>query len=206
MYQKNTIPNISIAVGMMALHASSASAAIIYLPGQEIPIPTTFEGVSVNLETGAVTNALAGAPGADVNFVLGGRGITNDADETASAPTFQPVRSGTGNTDPIVELTFGTVVGPTSVTGNDFGGSSTHFATFTSGTQGYIGFEVVLADTTVSYGWLLTTLQDDNTPGVIHSWAYENSGAAITVGAIPEPSHSLLSIFGLAALALRRRR
>ena len=78
--------------------------------------------------------------------------------------------------------------------------------TLTSGTQGYVGFSAMLADTTLAYGWALVTLQDDNTPGVIHSWAYEDTGAPITAGAIPEPSHTLLVVLGLASLALRRRR
>ncbi len=64
---------------------------------------------------------------------------------------------------------------------------------------------MVLADTTLAYGWALVTLQNDNTPGVIHSWAYEDTGAAILVG-VPEPSHSLLVALGLSAVALRRRR
>ncbi|MFT5108629.1 MAG: hypothetical protein ACI8XO_003715 [Verrucomicrobiales bacterium] len=205
MYNKNRTSALA-AVALLAALASSASAAIIYLPGQDIPIPTTFAGVSVNLETGATSTDLGGAVDADMNFALGGEGISNDADETALTPSWQPVRSGTGAADPVENLTVGTVIGPSSVVGSDFGGSTTHFATFTPGVQGYVGFSVVLADTTVAYGWALVMLQDDNTPGVIHSWAYEDTGATILVGAIPEPSHSLLAILGLATLALRRRR
>ena len=194
----------------IGLAAPPAGAAIVYFPAQEIPIPTTFAGVSVNLETGAVTNDLEGAPGADMNFVLGGEGISNDADQTATSPTWQPVRSAANNTAAVVNLSPGAVVGPTSATGNDFGasgGTVTHFATFVSGTPGYIGFSVVLADATVAYGWARVTLQNDNTPGVIHEWAYEADGSPIVVSqTIPEPSHALLCAVGLAALALRRRR
>ena len=72
--------------------------------------------------------------------------------------------------------------------------------------SGYIGYKVVLSDNTTAYGWMRVTLQNDNTPGVIHEWAYEDSGAPITVGAIPEPSLPLLASLGLVALTLRRKR
>ncbi|MDA7517913.1 PEP-CTERM sorting domain-containing protein, partial [Akkermansiaceae bacterium] len=72
---------------------------------------------------------------------------------------------------------------------------------------GYIGFSVVLADTTVAYGWAEVTLQDDdNTQGVIHGWAYEDDGTSLRVGAIPEPASTLLIALGFMASALRRRR
>ncbi|MFT5412030.1 MAG: hypothetical protein ACI9NC_004767, partial [Verrucomicrobiales bacterium] len=67
MYNKNRTSALA-AVALLAALASSASAAIIYLPGQDIPIPTTFAGVSVNLETGATSTDLGGAVDADMNF------------------------------------------------------------------------------------------------------------------------------------------
>ncbi|MFT5409794.1 MAG: hypothetical protein ACI8XO_000752 [Verrucomicrobiales bacterium] len=193
------------AVALLAALVSNAGAAVIYYKDQDIPIPTSYEGVSVNLETTAVTNAVAGAPGADMNFVFGGAGITSDADETGTSPTWQPVRVGTANTDAVQNLALGTVVGPSSVVASDYGGSTTHFATFTSGSKGYIGFSVLLADNTTAYGWAEVTLQDDNTEGVIHGWAYDDTGATLAVG-VPEPSHTLLAILSLSVLALRRRR
>ena len=190
--------------------ASSAGAAIIYFPGQDIPIPTTFEGVTVNFETAATTNDLAGAPGMDLNFALGGEAVSNDADETAGAPQAQFVRTGTLSSDPIDNLTVGVSVvgpGPGTVYASDFGGSTSHIpTTFANGTQGYIGFEFETSSAATAYGWALVTFQNDNTPGVIHEWAYEDSGAPILVGAIPEPSLPLLATIGLAALAFRRQR
>jgi hypothetical protein len=205
----STIRRLLAAIGLTAASASTAGAAIIYYSGPAIPIPTTYAGVSVDLETFATTNDLAGAPGMDVNFFLGGEGISNDADETASMPTFQPVRTGTGNSYPVDNLTIGTTItaANTYASPADFGGSGTHFLPFVNGESGYIGFSVVLADTTLAYGWMRVTLQNDNTPGVIHEWAYQDSGGQIQVGqTIPEPSHALLTCLGLAALALRRRR
>ena len=93
--------------------------------------------------------------------------------------------------------------------GNDFGSSfgvNSHFPSFLSGTAGFIGFQLKLDDATLVNGWIEVTLQDDDTPGVIHQWAFEDSGASIRVGQIPEPSQTVLSLFGLTLLALRRRK
>ena len=62
-------------VGMTAM----APGAILWFPRQDIQIPTTFEGVSVDLETGNSSITAAGLPGGDVNFLLGGGAVTNDA-------------------------------------------------------------------------------------------------------------------------------
>ena len=190
----------------IAALAPAAGAAVIYFPGANIPIPTTFAGVSVDFETGATTNDLGGAPGMDLNFALGGEAVSNDADETAPAPSAQFVRVGATSADPIDNLTVGTVVDGSSPTASDFGGSSSHFPPFTSGDEGYIGFEFEIAGPTTAYGWARVTFNDDNTPGVIHEWAYEDTGAPIAVGTIPEPSLPLLATLGLAVIALRRRR
>ena len=202
------------ATALIAVSASTAGAAVIAFIDQDIPIPTTYAGVSVNLETGASSTDLGGVSGGDMNFVFGGAGFSNDADQSLSVPTWQPVRAGTGNTDVLVNLGINTTVGPGSVVSGGYGGSTGYFTTslptpaapFTSAEKGYIGFSVVLADTTVAYGWAEVTLQDDNTQGVIHSWAYEDTGQDIRVLEIPEPSLPVLTSVGLALLALRRRR
>jgi hypothetical protein len=44
-----------------------------------------------------------------------------------------------------------------------------------------VGFSLILDDgnETVAYGWVEVTFQNnDNTPGVIHGWAYDDTGAA----------------------------
>ena len=198
------------ALALFAGSASSASAAILSFIDEDIAIPTNFIGVSVNLETGAF-NAIDedGLPEADVNFIFGGEWITNDADQAGTAPSWQPVRDGTENSSTIVNLGLGAVVGPASDYSTGYGGSTDQITPtqFTSGEKGYIGFSMEVAGTSPAYGWMEVTLQDDNTPGVIHSWAYEDNGSSLAVGSlIPEPSHSMLIALGLVVTALRRRR
>lgn len=188
--------------------AGSAPGAIVWWAGQEIPIPTTFEGVAVDLQTGITATSAAGLPGGDANFLLGGGGVTNDADQAATVPTWQPLRTGSGNSDPIRTLTAGeTVDGGSSSFATGFGGSDTHFPPFASGVSGYLGFSLVLDNNDEVYGWMRVTLKDDNsTGGFIHEWAYEDSGGPIEVGAVPEPGSLMLAMLGLGVIALRRKR
>ena len=200
------------ALVLFAGFASSASAAILSFIDEDIAIPTNFIGVSVNLETGASNNIDEdGLAGGDVNFLFGGEWITNDADAAGTAPSWQPVRDGTENSDTIANLGLGAIIGPASDYSTGYGGSTDQITPtqFTSGEKGYIGFSMEVAGTSPVYGWMEVTLQDDNTPGVIHSWAYEDNGSPLRAGklvAIPEPSHSMLIALGLVVTALRRRR
>jgi len=206
---RQIINHLPVATILVASFTSVASAALIHFPDQNIPIPTTFAGVTVDLESGLVSNDLAGFSAGDANFSRGGLGITNDADEDSTTPSWQPARSAANNTDPIVNLGIGAIVSGELAFGNDFGSSfgvNSHFPSFLSGTAGFIGFQLELDDATLVNGWIEVTLQDDDTPGVIHQWAFEDSGAPIRVGQIPEPGQTVLSLFGLTLLALRRRK
>lgn len=190
--------------------SSSVQGAIVYFANQEIPIPTTFEGVSIDLETGASETDMDGVAGGDANFVLGGGGVTNDADQGATVASWQPVRTGPSNIDPVGNLISGVdVVDGTSMFSTGFGGSgdpNSHFPPFVSGTSGYIGFSLVLANSNVVYGWMNVTLMENNAAGgVIHEWAYDDTGGPITVG-IPEPDVLVLGLLGCGLFLGRRKR
>jgi len=201
-----------IPLGTLVLVPNAGAAVVFFEPAGGIPIPTDFAGVSVDLETGATSNALDGLPNGDANFFFGGAELSNDADATASSPSWQPVRTVAGSTDPAANLTAGVdLVDGTSVFASGFGSSgdlSTHFPPFTAGQPGYIGFSLIPdGGGGPYYGWMLVTLEDDGvTPGLIHSWAYDDMGAGLLVGAIPEPSAAVLGLLGLCAALMRRRR
>lgn len=197
----------------LACSCVSAPGALTYSGVVNIPIPTTFEGVYLNLDSGdsstgdsssgtadanSFTVGAMPVSGWDVNFFFGGIGM-------AHAASFQPFRDdASDNLSRMLWVAEGTLVDAASVAANTltlggFGGSGqangsavgeSHFGVgpdfFTSGSLGFIAF-VLNPDTTPQYGWMKVTLDSGGGPGVIHEWAY--SSDSIVVGeVIPEPS------------------
>jgi hypothetical protein len=83
--------------------------------------------------------------------------------------------------------------------------------TFGAGDRGFMGFQTSQG----YFGWMdlsLTNVGDQTFNGVddlqvnIHNWAYDNTGAGIPAGAIPEPSSLALLAAGSVGLLARRRR
>lgn len=79
---------------------------------------------------------------------------------------------------------------------------------FTNGEAGYMGFRFNPEGTTL-YGWAEIILSGGSSGNFeVLRWAYEDSGAAIQVGAIPEPASTGvgLGVLALGAAGLRRWR
>ena len=182
--------------------------AVVAFANQNISIPSNFEGIYVNLETGATSTAPA--TGYDINFFFGGLGISNDADDAAGAPSVQFLRVGVGNFDAAKNSAYNdTIDGSSASYSTGFGGSgspNSHLGggvnQFPEGSKGFLGFSLDIGGNT-HYGFMEVTLTN-NGSGIIHSWSYEDvPNTAIVV--VPEPSISLLGVIGLAALFRRRR-
>ncbi len=183
----------------------SAHSAVIYSGVQNVPIPTTFDGVYLDIDT--ATTSASVITGWDINPFFGGFAIGNSA-------AFQPVRAGTGNSDAILNLAYGTLVDSLLNYTTGEAGSSDHIGgganQFTVGNEGYLGFKFTTnGNSGPFYGWMRMTVTVNTPGGTIHDWAYDNTGAGLLVGsltAVPEPSRAMLGLAGLLALALRRRR
>jgi hypothetical protein len=198
----------TVSLSVFCVVIGNCPAALIYSGPQNIPIPTTFAGVSLDL---LAKSYFFGEPAPDwsnsqVNFFFGGSGIF-------SGPRFLPVRAGTEATSMIVSLMIGDQVGPTSFFGPVGNGvSEDHIGLasnqFASGAERFFGFRL---DRTGNgefvNGFMRVTLTNGNQAGVIHEWTYSDTvGETITVGAIPEPSSAVLIGFSSTALLLLRRR
>ena len=94
---------LAICLGL-ALPGKSWAVITFFEPLGGIDIPNTYAGVSVDLETGASSTSLSGLSEGDANFFLGGAAISNDGDASATAATWQPVRTGTGFTDAVQDV------------------------------------------------------------------------------------------------------
>lgn len=185
----------------------SAQAAVIYSGLQNIAIPTTFDGVYINLDTAATgTSAITGW---DINPFFGGAGLAN-------SPSFQPARTSTANDAPVVRLDAGDLINGSLSFSSGYGGSGdpvSYFGTgadqFVVGQEGYLGFSFTTdASSGPYYGWMRVIFTNDSPGGVIEDWAYDDSGAAITIPitAAPEPSRALFLLLGSFAICVRCRR
>ena len=217
-------------IGSLVLVAHPVMAAITYSDMVDLPIPTNFDGIYIDLDTGtgtpggggsgtAETNSFtfgsAPVSGWDLNLFFGGIGI-------AHSNNFQPFRDDTAdNLSFIHNVSLGTVVDAASAAANTlglpgFGGSGrsngstvgeSHFGVganyFEPGTAGYMAF-VLDQGGTPQYGWMKVTLKNDGTTGTVHEWAF--SSDPIEVGMIPEPSAWILVASGIVAGVSRRRR
>ena len=184
-----------------------ATADVIYSNLQDIAIPATFDGLYLNVETGAwntPSNLGAGVAGWDVHPFYGGKAFAN-------SPDFQPVRSGTGSSSPILNLAAGVTVGSGSTystfvqgsTGETpgapgYGGSQMLTGlggNFTAATEGYIGFKLYTdaTYTTANYGSMRVVLTNNTSGAMIKDWAYDNTtGAPVVVGAIKQVGQDIV--------------
>jgi hypothetical protein len=186
--------------------AGTSQAAIIHSGIQNILIPTTFVGVYIDIDGGGTVPEEG--VGWDVNLIFNGEGIAN-------SQSFHPVAATVTLDAPVLNLTYGTAVssGSTFATPypSGYSSSATHIGNspgqFASSTEGYIGFQFSTNSSAGPYfGWIRVELSNTAATGLIKDWAYEDTGASIAVGAVPEPS-AVLSLFaGATAFCYRRRR
>ncbi len=181
-----------------------ARAAIIYSGLQNIAIPTDFEGVYIDIDTGSFSTSLI--TGWDINPFFGGSAIGNSA-------AFQPARTGLNNDDPIVNLSYGDVVNDGLFYSTGEGGSGdpvSHLGfdsnQFQPGVEGYLGFMFTTNESSGPYyGWMHVLFTSNTASGMIYDWAYDNTGSPIAAG-VPEPGRAGLLALGLIGWAARRRR
>jgi hypothetical protein len=177
-------------VGVIAVTlALPVPADVIYSNLQDIAIPTTYDGVYLNVGNGTWnTDMFSPVAGWNINPYFGGLVLFN-------SPGFQPVRSGTGNVDAVLNLPAGTSVSGSSAFstfvqgpnggnpgGPGYGGSETHLGggagQFTAGEEGYIGFKPNGTD----YGWMRVVFTNNTGGALIKDWAYQTGGSSIATG------------------------
>jgi hypothetical protein len=189
-----------LAAGLVAA-TDRADAAIVYSGEMNISIPTDFEGVYIDLD--GMTSGTTPIAGWDINPFFGGSVISTSVD-------FHPVAESVVSTARILRLDEGIEVNGTLTFAGSPGGSSTHMGAgtdqFVEGVESYIGFSFTTNGSEGPYfGWIRIEVTANNPGGVVRDWAFDDSGAPIEVGVIPEPS-ALLLVALAAPLWFRRRR
>ena len=163
-----------VAAALLLSSVLPVAADVLYSNLQDLSIPTNFDGVYIDIESG--TNDTSGTTfDWDVNLFFGGIGVVNSTG-------FQPVRETAAGNSTLSNLAWGDTVNSSSTfdSSGDAGGSTDHLGdTFTAGQEGYIGFEL----TGGNYGWMRVVL-DGSGSALVKDWAYDTSGGtgAIATG------------------------
>lgn len=186
-----------------ALLPQDVKADIIYSGPINVNIPNTFDGLYFNFITGASGTSGASTPGWDFNPYNSGTSLSF----FWSATPNQAGGVAGSTTGPYLSLSLGTTVSSASVFAAVTATANT--AAFQAGGLNYLGIRFTNENTgAVNYGWvLLSSTASTGFPLSIVGYAYENTGAGIQVGAIPEPStYATLGLMALGAFGLRQWR
>ena len=187
--------------------AAAADAAVVYTPNADIAVPETANGVYLDVTTGQYDSDPTQVPNYDIHLYLNS-GIGAGANLRFTANTGGGYVGGQFNNP--VNLDLGYEIGPTLADGYGyFSGNNSLTAAFHQDGTEIAGFEFLDPNTgNTDYGWAtITTTAGNGFPAVIDSYLYDDSGAAVFAGVVPEPSSWASMLTGVAALGwLVRRR
>jgi hypothetical protein len=184
--------------------ASMASADLVDSGVVNIAIPNDIQGVYMNLVTGVTGIFDTDVAGWDINPYTAGSSPNGFHLWSATTSTWFASSGVVGGPYPTA---LGTLVGP----GGAFfrpGGGTNVGAQVTLNSANYFGLQFANEGTGANnFGWMEITFGATASERAITRYVYDNSGAAITIGAVPEPtSLSVLALGALGLVARRRRR
>jgi MYXO-CTERM domain-containing protein len=180
--------------------AGAANAAIVHWADANLLVPATIDGLYINVETRQTGSAGSGVAGWDINPYSATSLTWFNATGTGMMRYPGATTGSAGN------LALGTAVGATG----SFGSGAVVFGAAAGNWQlnasNYFGFRFVAADGGTKYGWgrFVIGASSFGADRMVAELAFEDSGAAIAVGAVPAPG--AIALLGLAGLASRRRR
>lgn len=184
---------------------ADANAAVVTF-STPINVPNTFDGIYINLLTGATATLGSGVPGWDFNPYNSGVSLSFFWSATPS----QASGVAATTTGPYLDLAPGTTVSAASTFAQVTATANT--ASFQVPGTHTLGFRFYNENTaSINYGYMsMTSGGSTGFPLTINGWSFENSGAAITVpSVVPEPATGAMLTMGalaLGALNLRRLR
>ena len=201
---------VGAALAGAALSAQTAQADVItvdFSSNALSVVPFNSGGVYLNLLTGAASVSTANVSGWDINaFFTGTEGPPTRFNLYTPDFTGGIVVAGVVPSIPAQQLELGATVSASSIFKNGVANASAGNTDIH-----YIGFRFLNEATSIeNYGYI--AIQQSAIPAAAGSvrilgWAYDNTGAAITVSAVPEPAtYAMFGVGLLAVGALRRRR
>jgi hypothetical protein len=197
---RNSRLNRRLRIGGMVIAATAlrvdANAAVISFTNP-IPVPDTFDGLYLNVLTGSNGASEAAVPGWDIdpyNYQSKLAFWWN----SSKADSYGGVAVSAGAA--YLDLTPGSVISPASVfSSSPNSAAAVHFQPVGSHIMGFRFFNEESG--LVNYGYMtLSSLGNNGYPLIIQNWSIDNTGAAIVVRAIPEPSTATLLALGVLAI------
>ena len=184
--------------------AMPASAAVVHSGAVNVPIPFTFNGVYLNIVTGATSLSeppdFYGSPTAAwINIDFAGVDVVNG---DGLSPMLQV-------SDQVVNIPYSTAIDGTGTYASGPNASTNHLGSgpgqFQASVPGFIGFRMNPTGGGDQFGWIHVSLNDDSSGGTIDSYAYESS-VGIPIGAgVPEPGTASAVLLAAAGLFIRKR-
>lgn len=177
---------------------ASADAQIVHFANQNLTINSSFDGLYLNVLTGAYNTTGGGGGTVEGGWHINPYGVTGLSWFQNGGNGVGYLKSGTA----LANLAAGAEIGASSGTFSG-GGASTNLTL--NGTS-LVGFRFNVG-TATHYGWFRIALAGTygGQPRSIVDWAYNSTaGESINAGAIPAPG--ALALLGLAGLAGSRRR
>ena len=195
-------------VALAAPAIPSANAVIIWSGPININIPSTTAGVYINFVTGATGITPGAVPGWDLNpWGSGGLFIWGN---NAASPNDGVLSNFTGGSSGTLvdNIPVGTIIDSSWTYGRTNGVETTGSTAFVlNSNQNIAGFRFLNEMTgQYDFGWARISLSGTyaGQPRAIVEYAYENAGAPIAAGAVPEPStFALLGVMAAGALGVR---
>lgn len=170
-----------IIASVATLSCMDAMSAVISSGIVNIPIPATTAGIYINFVTNATGASAASTPGWDWNPYNTTTGLGFYWAPTP-AGSFGAVEAAVNQA---ANLAPGALVSPASTFTNAIQSPNPTFRTTLN--PGYVGVRFFNeATSAINYGWVqITTTATTGFPATIVRYAYENTGASITVGTTP---------------------
>lgn len=181
---------------------SSANAQIVHSGIVNLSVPTTTNGLYLNVVTGQ-TNLPAGGtgstvPGWDINpWSSTGFGLFSPANPSGGAYVIT-------STSNAANMAFGALIGAANTYGSN---GTTSIAQWNlNSDQNLVGFRFFNeANSQIHYGWARFSFGSSVLTRTLVEYAYESTaGAAIGAGVVPAPS--AMALLGLGGLVAGRRR
>lgn len=189
--------------------AQQADAGLVYSGTVNLNVPTTTAGIYLNVVTGVAATTPAGSPGWDIN-PWGTSTIFSYANNAASPNDGVINNFAGGSSATLVDnLPQGTPIDGSSTYGRNNGHETTGPTVFnTNSSNNLIGFRFLNEGTNqLNFGWARYSFAGtfNGQPRSIVEYAYDNTGAGVQAGVVPEPTGLALLAAGALGLVARRR-